>query len=596
MKRTIPARLATIRATIRLLYQSHPRAFVVSAVSSLAEPLYFPVLLFLLQRLLQQITGPGGKVQFTPALVELGAVLIGSMLIQRLGIIIRDSSATILRQEAWVVISKQIMRKLPAVPYPLFENNAFQARYGLVIREASERSITLVDSLISTAPILFGLVGLVATLFTIAPLLVLALLVIAIPATLTERRFSRAMYELQEHTAPNQLRMEALTNMQVDAPWQRDVRVYRSDLLGREHASLAERYLAELKQLTARFLGLRGGAALVQVIGLGLAISAAFVLISQRQISLASFVVLVPGIAILTGMTNSFVYQLRSLLESLAYAQTLFDFLAAQEFDGQPLAPPAAPTAPAAHLEAIQLEDVSYTYPENQKVALTGISCTFKPGLTAIVGTNGVGKSTLVKLVAGLIPPTSGSLFAIDSAGERLPIANSAKAVLFQDPAHFHFSIRHNVTMQFEQTTGEEQRIAEVLRLAGLWEVVQAMPEGIDTIVGTGFGGSADLSGGQWQRLALARLLYHDSPLIVLDEPSASLDPVGERQIFDLLARLAGEKIILFTSHRYDTIRKASTIVVLVDGQIAEIGSHEELERNARDFWALYLAQGASGY
>jgi ATP-binding cassette subfamily B protein len=592
MKRFVPARLATVRATIRLLYQSHPRAFVVSAVSSLAEPLYFPVLLLLLQRLLQQIIGPGGKAQFTPALVAIGAALVGLMLIQRLGIIIRDSSATILRQEAWVVMSKQIMQKLPAVPYPLFENNAFQARYGLVIREAAQRSITLVDSLISTAPILLGLVGLVATLFTIAPLLVLALLVIAIPAALTERRFSQAMYHLQEHTAPNQLRMEALTNMQVDAPWQRDVRVYRSDLLGREHAALAEAYLAELKRLTARFLGLRGAAALVQVIGLGLALTAALVLISQGQISLASFVVLVPGVAILSGMTNSFVYQLRSLLESLTYAQTLFDFLAAQSFDDQPLAPPAAPAEPAARLAAIQLEDVSYTYPENQKTALTGISCVFKPGLTAIVGTNGVGKSTLVKLVAGLIAPTSGSLSALDSDGERLPISDYTKAVLFQDPAHFHFSIRHNVTMCFEREAGEEQRVTEVLRLAGLWEVVQAMPEGIDTIVGTGFGGSADLSGGQWQRLALARLLYHDSPLIILDEPSASLDPVGERQIFDLLARLAGEKIILFTSHRYDTIRKAGTIVVLVDGQIAEIGSPEELEHNARDFWALYLAQG----
>jgi len=173
------------------------------------------------------------------------------------------------------------------------------------------------------------------------------------------------------------------------------------------------------------------------------------------------------------------------------------------------------------------------------------------------------------------------------------PLDASAKAVLFQDPAHFHFSIRHNVTMQFEPTAGDEARIAEVLHQAGLWDVVQALPDGIDTVVGAGFGGAADLSGGQWQRLALARLLYHDSPLIILDEPSASLDPVGERQIFDLLLTLAHEKIIIFTTHRYDTIRRADTIVVLVDGRIAEIGTHDELERNAGDFWSLFLAQGA---
>ncbi|HYT34209.1 MAG TPA: ATP-binding cassette domain-containing protein, partial [Ktedonobacteraceae bacterium] len=149
------------------------------------------------------------------------------------------------------------------------------------------------------------------------------------------------------------------------------------------------------------------------------------------------------------------------------------------------------------------------------------------------------------------------------------------------------------VTMQSERMPGEEQRIAEALRLAGLWEVVEALPDGIDTVVGAGFGGVSDLSGGQWQRLALARLLYHDSPLIILDEPTASLDPVGERQIFELLATFAKEKIILFTTHRYDTIRKADTIVVLVDGRIVEMGTHEELAEHAGAFWSLYLAQGS---
>jgi ATP-binding cassette subfamily B protein len=129
--------------------------------------------------------------------------------------------------------------------------------------------------------------------------------------------------------------------------------------------------------------------------------------------------------------------------------------------------------------------------------------------------------------------------------------------------------------------------------LAGLWEVVQTLPEGIDTVVGAGFGGSTDLSGGQWQRLALARLIYHDAPLIILDEPSASLDPAGERQIFEILTRVAQDKIILFTTHRYDSIRRAKNIVVLVDGKIAEVGAPNELERKAGAFWSLYFGQGS---
>src|SRR5205807_430197 len=313
--------------------------------------------------------------------IGLGLVIL--ILVQRLGIILRDSSSTILRQEAWVVISKRIMQKLPSVPYSLFENNAFQARYGLVIREAAQRSITLVDSLLSTIPILLGLLGLAATLFVLAPLMVVAIIAIAIPAVLTERRLSHTMYTLQERSAPSQLRMDVLTNMQVDADFQRDVRVYHSDLVPREYTRLAEGYLADLKRLTARFLGLRTGAALAQVIGLGLALAAAFVLISRGQISLASFAVLIPGVSMLSGMINSFLYQYRSLRESLLYAETLFAFLATT-FDPAEAVPPLAPSPQAApRLAAIQLEEVSYTYPETKKMALSGISCVFKPGLTA---------------------------------------------------------------------------------------------------------------------------------------------------------------------------------------------------------------------
>jgi len=200
------ARLDTLRATVHLLYTSHPRAFLTSSLASLPEPLFYPAILLVLHALLQNVMGPQGTVQFSVAVALTGVGVVGLFLVQRLGIILRDSSSTILRQQAWVVISKRIMQKLPEVPYPLFENNAFQARYGLVIREASQRSITLVDSLLSTVPIFIGLIGVAVTLFVLAPLFVVAVVLIAVPAGMIERRFSQAMYELQEHNAPHQLR------------------------------------------------------------------------------------------------------------------------------------------------------------------------------------------------------------------------------------------------------------------------------------------------------------------------------------------------------------------------------------------------------
>jgi ATP-binding cassette, subfamily B, bacterial len=585
------SRTNTLRATISLLYHIHPRAFWVSALASLGEPLFYPILLLLVQRLLELIAANEGNGGLAPGLTLTGLGLVGIVVGQRLAIIIRDASSTILRQKAWVLISERIMHKLPTVPYSLFENNTFQAQYGLVIRDASYRSITLVDSLLSTVPVFLGLVGLAIVLFSLAPFVVLAMAAIAIPAALVERRFSHAMYELQERSAPGRLRLEALTNMQVDALWQRDVRVYQSNLIAQEHAALAESYLAMLQSLTGRFLGLRSAAALAEGLGLAITLILGYLLLSRDQLSLTNLAVLLPGLALLFGMTQAAIWHYRTLLESLNYAEALFDFLA-QSFAGLGTGLKNNIVAGSPRLAAICLQDVSYIYPETGKVALSGISCTFKPGLTAIVGANGAGKSTLVKILSGLVSPTSGTVTAVLDSGEEIPVSAYNKAVLFQDPAHFYFKIGQNVTMRPEWTTEEAERIAAVLHLAGLTNVVQALPQGMDTIVGAGFGGSADLSGGQWQRLALARLLYHDASLLILDEPSANLDAAGEQQVFELLSRLAQEKIILFTTHHYNTIRKAETIVVLTDGQIAEMGTHDELVRNARDFFSLYLGQG----
>src|SRR5919107_1278104 len=237
----------------------------------------------------------------------------------------------------------------------------------------------------------------------------------------------------------------------------------------------------------------------------------------------------------------------------------------------------------------VHLQAVSYRYPHSHKGALTEVSCSFPTGTTAIVGPNGAGKSTLVKLLTGLLEPTSGSISVELPGGRGLPPQRSDKAVLFQEPAHLYLTIRQNVTMRFERTAGEDARIHHALELAGLSGVIKGLPDGIDTLVGAGFGGQLDLSGGQWQRLAMARLIYQDAPVMILDEPVASLDPEGERAVFELFATLR-DRIIIFTTHRYDSIPPNTPIVVLVDGRITEAGTHEQLLQQQRDYWSLYTS------
>jgi ATP-binding cassette subfamily B protein len=246
---------------------------------------------------------------------------------------------------------------------------------------------------------------------------------------------------------------------------------------------------------------------------------------------------------------------------------------------------------PSADAAALHLRGVSYRYPRSEKAALAHVSHTFRSGATAIVGPNGAGKSTLVKLLAGLLAPTIGAIEAELPNGACVPSAELRKGVLFQEPSHLHLTVRQNVTIRYERAPDEDARIHRALELAGLGDVVASLPNGIETLVGAGFGGRVDLSGGQWQRLALARLIYQDAPVMILDEPIASLDPEGERAVFELFATLR-QRIIIFTTHRYDSIPADTPIVVLVDGRIAEAGTHEELLQRGQDYSALYA--GAS--
>jgi ATP-binding cassette, subfamily B, bacterial len=250
---------------------------------------------------------------------------------------------------------------------------------------------------------------------------------------------------------------------------------------------------------------------------------------------------------------------------------------------------PAPPSDPSLDATALLLQGVSYHYPHSQKVALDDVSYTVRTGTTAIVGPNGAGKSTLVKLMTGLLAPTAGAIHARLADGACVPAEKLPKAVLFQEPSHLYLTVRQNVTMRYERAPDEDARIHHALELAGLGKVVAGLPDGLDTLIGAGFGGRVDLSGGQWQRLALARLIYQDAPIMILDEPVASLDPEGERAVFELFAKLQ-HRIIIFTTHRYDSIPPQTPIVVLVDGRISEAGTHEELLRRQRDYWSLYMS------
>ena len=616
----IRGNLRAIWATTRLLYQVNPRCFLLSAATGVMQALFYPLLLLIAWKGFSLIMAGGGQgIALFPQGVILVVALFGVLALQHVLRIVNETATSILKAESSQQANERIIGKMSEIPYWLFEENDFQARYGLVISQATFRLGMLVEMLISTVSALVSFLAVTAALLALAPLLVVLLMAL-IPLSAVETRFHRQSIELQTSSAPDLFRMQYLAQKSIDATWQRDIRVHNSRLLDVEYRTVGHRYLSNLRRLLRRFQWIRSLVGIAVAAMITMATGAVFWLISQSPAGLAEAAILLPALYIGVSQGKAFAFAWGTLVECLGYIEQVFDFFNQSFACGEAPLVPAAPTGAAVacrpavagaangletrdaldvpakrcpEVMALEVDAVTYRYPHSDKLALSEMSYTFARGTTAIVGPNGAGKSTLVKLLTGLLMPTAGSISVLLADGTRLSPQEAQRAVLFQEPSHLYLTIRQNITMRFDPQAGEDAGIYDALVAAGLGHVVRGLPDGLDTLVGAGFGGMTDLSGGQWQRLALARLIYQDAPVIILDEPVASLDPTGERAVFELFAEMAQSKIIIFTTHRYDSIPRETKISVLVDGVITESGTHDALFQRQRDYWSLYMAQAA---
>jgi ATP-binding cassette subfamily B protein len=260
---------------------------------------------------------------------------------------------------------------------------------------------------------------------------------------------------------------------------------------------------------------------------------------------------------------------------------------------------PAKPIpVPSGPVEGIDFDNVAFTYPGGTEPAVAGLSLHIRGGeLMALVGENGAGKSTLVKLLLRFYDADRGSVRVggVDLRDMDPEALRSRIGVLFQDYASYELSVRENVMMGRPDSGGDDDQVLEALRNSRSEWLVKKMPNGLDSKVGRLFEGGHDLSGGEWQRLALARIMYRDADIWILDEPTSSLDPEAEAAIFAELKENLKGRIGIVISHRFSTVRIADRIAVMADGQVTELGTHDELLRAEGRYAQLFELQ-AAGY
>jgi len=275
---------------------------------------------------------------------------------------------------------------------------------------------------------------------------------------------------------------------------------------------------------------------------------------------------------------------MRSLLQNLGqvysnmlFLGNLFEFL---ELTPQIIDSPAPKLAPKSLKQELRFEGVSFWYPGSNKAVLSNFNLTIPAGkIVAIVGANGAGKSTLLKLICRLYDPQKGRITWDGIDLRELPIQSLRRliTVLFQQPVDYNASVSENISLGDLLTDPSLSEIANAVEAAGAKEIISRLPEGYNTILGKLFVGGVELSGGEWQRIALARAFLRQAPLIILDEPTSAMDSWAEADWLERFRELAMGRTAIVITHRFTIARRADMIHVMVDGEIVESGCHDEL-------------------
>ena len=284
---------------------------------------------------------------------------------------------------------------------------------------------------------------------------------------------------------------------------------------------------------------------------------------------------------------------LAQLYENNLFLSTFYEFLEVPKRVQEPARPQRMPKP---WRSGLRVENVSFRYPGTDRLILDRITLAIRPGeIVALVGRNGSGKTTLTKLLCRLYDPDGGSI-TLDGIDLRQFATRDLRgeiSVVYQDFGRYHISARDNIMLGRPELQPDDPAIVAAASWAGIHETLAQLPQGYETIMSRAFADGAELSIGQWQKLALARALVRDSPLILLDEPTSSLDAASEFKFFEKFRELAQGRSALIISHRFSTVRLADRIYVLDAGRLIETGQHDELIALDGLYAQLYRQQAA---
>jgi ATP-binding cassette subfamily B protein len=583
----------------QLVWQAHPPASLAmgacTLIGSLLPASQAWVAKLIVDSVVKAIADPLPAMDGLRAILPLLAIEFGLLIIQAANTQARTLAEHVLHARLNLTINTRIIRKALALDLSHFENSEYYDKLQNARREADYRGLQIVNGGFYLVQNILTLLSFSALLLRFSPWLALTLFLATLPAFIAQSQYADLTFRVLTWRAPEFRRLTYYERLLTDFETVKEIKLFSlgEPLLGR-YADLFWKFLREDQSIAQR----RSLASLAWGLVATLTYYFSYAWIVFRAIGGAiTLGDMTMYLSIFRGSQDTFesiFYGLSELYENGLFMSNLFSFL-----ELEPQMPQAANPRPAPRpiRRGFEFRGVSFRYPEHEAWALRDVHLTLEPReKVALVGPNGAGKTTLIKLLTRLYDPVEGEILldGIDLREYDLADLRRRIGVIFQDFVRYHLPAFENVGFGQIEALDDRARIVAAARKSGAHDLIESLPEGYETTLGRSFLHGRDLSGGEWQKIALGRAFMRECEVLILDEPTAALDAENELRVFQQFRELTEDRMAMIISHRFSTVRMADRIYVLEHGRVTEQGTHEALLAQGGMYAHLFTLQAES--
>lgn len=492
-------------------------------------------------------------------------------------------------------IRLKIICKARGVDLASFDRPEFYEKLENANREAGHRPIQIIHaafSVISAAISVVSFIIILAGLHPIAPVLIILM---ALPGAVINYVYRNKTFQYMRRRSKDRRQMNYYAAVMTNKDMVKEVRLLGlSDTLIGKFKAVFARYFAGIRRLILHEGSWHILISLATVVANALLFGYVAYQVAYGPLQLGDYSLYTGALNSIVSYVNTLVTMTATIYEGTLFIDNMMTFMQEEETIVPSL---AAPVKPVRGHHVIELRDVCFAYPGTEKNVLDHINLRLESGqITVLVGLNGAGKTTLIKLITRLYDPTSGVILLDGRDIREYDVKELYEifGIVFQDFGKYAVSVRENIAFGDVERELDEARIRAAAQESAAAEFIEALPDGYDTPLMRYFEeNGTELSIGQWQKLSIARAFYKESDVLILDEPTASLDPMAEQEVFNQFSRLGDDKITIFVSHRLSSATVADQVVVLEYGKIIECGNHKALMRQKGKYHRLFTTQAS---